>query len=294
MDLRHLPPLAALRAFTAFAQTRGVVEAGAALGVSHAAISQQLRSLEDHLGLTLLDRSGRALALTEEGEVLAQACLSGFSEISNTISQLTGASDSRPLHLTCTPTFAAGWLMPRLASFQALHPGLQLMINPSAYNLALEPGGVDVALRYGRPPFDPLEATPLLISPMVVVAAPALIKDKTDISPDALSRLPWLEEFGTTEATRWLSRQGALSGPQAGYVQVPGNLLLEGARAGQGVAVTVKAFIQPDLDAGRLLLLHEDEASDAGYHIVTRPGPKRPALTALIRWLKVQRDAPSG
>ena len=73
MDWRDLPPLSALRAFAAFAETGKVVAAGNALGVSHAAISQQLRGLEDHLGLSLLDRSGRSLRLTPEGQVLADA-----------------------------------------------------------------------------------------------------------------------------------------------------------------------------------------------------------------------------
>ncbi|MEL7099928.1 MAG: LysR family transcriptional regulator [Pseudomonadota bacterium] len=294
MDLRRLPPLAALRAFTAFAQTGGVVEAGAALGISHAAISQQLRALEAHLGLSLLDRQGRSMALTADGEVLAQACLSGFAEISSTISQLTGTSDARPLHLTCTPTFAAAWLMPRFASFQAAHPGVQLLVNPTPQLLPLEPGGVDVALRYGTPPFAGLKAAALLISPMVVIAAPSLTRGRTDLTADDLSRLPWLEEFGTTEATRWLGRHGALTGPQAGMVQMPGNLLVEAARAGQGVGVTVKAFVQPDLDAGRLLLLHEDTTPDSGYYILTRPGPNRPALGTLLRWLKAQRDLAKG
>ncbi|MEO0937787.1 MAG: LysR family transcriptional regulator [Pseudomonadota bacterium] len=294
MDLRRLPPLAALRAFTAFAQTRGVVEAGTALGVSHAAISQQLRSLEDHLGLTLLDRSGRALALTPDGEALARACQAGFSEISNQIDKLTGHSNSRPLNISTTPTFAASWLMPRMARFRAAHPNLAILIDATPQIAALEPGGIDLALRYGTAPFPGLEATPLLISPMIVVAAPDLLGGKTDMSVDALSRLPWLEELGTTEGTNWLRRNGALSGPQAGFMQVPGNLLLDGARGGQGVAVTVRAFVQPDLDAGRLIQLHEDHTRGAGYYIVTRPGPKRPALAELVRWLKAQRDQAAG
>ena len=72
MEWRDFPPLAAMRAFAAFAETGNVVAAGDALGVSHAAISQQLRALETHLGVTLLDRSGRALKLTADGEILAQ------------------------------------------------------------------------------------------------------------------------------------------------------------------------------------------------------------------------------
>ncbi|MEM8577675.1 MAG: LysR family transcriptional regulator [Pseudomonadota bacterium] len=286
MDFRELPPLAALRAFTAFAQTGGLVEAGAALGVSHAAISQQLRSLESHLNLALFDRSGRALALTPDGEALAAACLQGFGDIATTVAALTGASDARPLHISTTPTFAAAWLMPRLPAYQAAHPGQQLLLNPTSQLVPLEPGGTDLAIRYGTPPFQGLEAVPLLMSPMVVVAAPGLIAGRPANTAEDLAKFPWLEELGTTEGTNWLRNHGALAGPQAGFLQVPGNLLLDGARAGQGVAVTVRAFVEADLDARRLVRLFQDDTDGAGYFIVTRPGPKRAALKTFVRWLK--------
>ena len=92
MNWRDLPPLSALRAFAAFAQAGNVVAAGDALGVSHAAISQQLRSLETHLDIALLDRSGRALRLTPDGIELAQALDSGFSGIIETCLLYTSPS----------------------------------------------------------------------------------------------------------------------------------------------------------------------------------------------------------
>jgi LysR family glycine cleavage system transcriptional activator len=128
---RSLPPLSALRAFAAFVDTGSVTRAGAELNVSHAAISQQLRTLETHLGLALFDRRGRELALTAEGRLLAEAATVGFDGIAKVVEVLTGAEAGRPLQITTTPSFAAGWLMPRLADFRAHHPEIDIAIDPS-------------------------------------------------------------------------------------------------------------------------------------------------------------------
>ena len=282
-----MPPLAALRAFAAFAETGNVSRAGAMLNVSHAAISQQLRALEQHLGLTLLDRSGRSMTLTAEGAQLAGALGQGFGLIRTAVAELTGAEADRPLHVTTTPTFAASWLMPRLPDFRARHPEIDIMLDPSASLCPLEPGGVDVALRYGSGDWPDLEATELVQSPMVVVAAPSLLAGRAITAPADLTQLPWLEELGTTEATRWLSDRGHIRGPGTGTTQVPGNLLLDGARDGQGVAVTVRYFVEADLASGRLVCLFE-EHDKKGYFTVTRKGPLRPPVKAFVAWLRRQ------
>jgi LysR family glycine cleavage system transcriptional activator len=286
MDWRSLPPLSALRAFSAFAEAGNVVAAGTALGVSHAAISQQLRSLEAHLDVALLDRSGRALSLTAEGQQLAKALRAGFGGMIDTVSQITGTQADRPLHISTTPTFAASWLMPRLPRFRALHPQSDIMLNPTPEVIALSPDGIDVAIRYGAGDWPGLDAELLLSSPMVVVAAPALVGDGALPSVEELAELPWLEEFGTSEANRWLAQQGVKRGLKRGLTQVPGNLLLDGARDGQGVAVTVRAFVERDIAAGRLREMMVEETAGMGYHIVTRPGVMRPMLKIFVRWIR--------
>jgi len=286
MEWRHLPPLAALRAFAAFVDTGSVVAAGAALSVSHAAISQQLRSLEAHLGVSLLDRSGRAMQLTPEGEILAQGCLDGFAAIARAIALVTGAEAARPLYISPTPSFAAAWLMPRLSEFRALHPGVNLVLDPTAELVTLAPGGVDVSIRYGVGGWEGLKDELLVETSMVVVAAPGLLEghDRTDLS--RIGELPWLEEVGTSESTRWLLTHGVPGGLRGTLTQVPGNLMLDGARDGQGAAVTVRTFVEADIQAGRLVVLHEDVTRGAGYHLVTRQGVHRPQLQAFLRWIR--------
>lgn len=285
MNWRNLPPLSSLRAFAAFADTRNVVAAGAALGVSHAAISQQLRALEVHLAVSLLDRSARHLVLTLQGEQLAQALNNSFSAMISAVEEITGQQDARPLHISVTPTFAASWLMPRLPKFREDHGEVDLMIDPSAQVVSLAPDGIDVAIRYGVGPWPGVDAEMLLQSPMVIVAAPELVGEGPLADLRDLADYPWIEEIGTSEATNWLRRFGV---PRAklGLMQVPGNLMLDGARDGQGIAVTVREFVERDIAAGRLRILHCEEQSDAGYQIVTRPGVLRPSLKAFVVWLR--------
>lgn len=285
MDWLSLPPLAALRAFSAYAEHGNLAKAGAALNVSHAAISQQLRSLEDYLGTPLLDRSGRALALTEEGKHLAQALLLGFGAIQSAVQDLNTMGAARPLHISCTPMFAANWLMPRLAEFRMQHPDVDLVIDPRGELVTLQPGGVDIALRYGDGNWAGLEADMLLCSPMVVVANPSLLKDRIVQAPEDLLDLPWLEELGTTEAAHWLRSRGVAEVIRGASLKLPGNLLMQAVREGQGVAVSVQDFVLEDLEAGRLVALFTG-SEGRGYYTVTRPGVQRQQARQFISWLR--------
>lgn len=286
MNWRNLPPLSALRAFCAFSESGNLVAAGNALGVSHAAISQQLRALETHLDVALLDRSGRALELTEAGNKLAKALQSGFAEMIDAAEQITGVQDARPLHISTTPTFAASWLMPRLSAFREICPEADLMIDPSAEIVPLSSDGIDLAIRYGTGPWPGVQSEMLVRSPMVVIGAPSLVGTQPIGSIEALADFPWLEEFGTTESTNFLRHFGVTKRTRHGLMQVPGNLLLDGVRDGQGIAVTVRTFVERDIAAGRLRELYVEEDSEAGYQIVTRAGVMRPVLKAFVAWLR--------
>lgn len=291
MDWRALPPLSALRAFSAFVQTGNVVAAGEALGVSHAAISQQLRVLETHLNVALLDRSGRALRLTVKGEQLGRTLGRAFEQMGEGVAHVTEARDARPLHISVTPTFAARWLMPRLARFRMAHPEIDLMIDPTADVVTLSPDGIDLAIRFGKGGWPDLEASLLWESTMVVVGAPSLVGDLEPCDLASLAQFPWIEEFGNSESSSWLEKQG-VTARAAGMLRVPGNLMVDGARDGQGIAVTVRKFIEHDIDAGRLRVLHEEQSAGTGYHIVTRQGAQRAPLKAFVTWLKRESRSP--
>ena len=289
MDWRNFPPLSQLRAFAAFAEAPSLEQAGAAIGVTHAAISQQIRALEAHLGLPLVERGGRKLALSPEGRQLADALAAGFGQMAATIASLTGADRNAPLRITTTPTFAAGWLMPRLSDFRARHPGIDLAIDPSSDNREIG-RDADVGIRYGNGHWPGLEAQLILQSSIVVVAAPALVSGIGPVDLDHLAGLPWLQELGTSEVTAFMEAQGIARREGAAILSMPGNLMMDAARDGQGVAVIARAFVERDIQAGRLRLLMEDDER-MGYFLVLRPGSLRPAQKAFATWVMRQAEA---
>lgn len=291
MNWKNLPSLNALRSFLAFHQAGSMATAGALLNVSHAAISQQIKALEAHMSVGLLDRRARRTVLTPEGLQLAQAIEAGFGEISRIVELLTEVEENRPLQISVTPSFASGWLMPRLADFRQRFPEIDLMIDPSAEVKTLEPGGIDIALRYGDGNWPGHKVQLLVSSPIVVIAAPSLMPGEQDIHPRDLLNLPWLQELGTHESSQWLTQMGVVGKRTAGVTSLPGNLLIEAARMGQGIAVAARTLVAADIAAGRLRVLFQDSAR-SGYYVVTREGVQRTALRALTRWLRRQADQP--
>lgn len=293
MNWRIMPPLAALRAFAALAEARSVSVAGQMLNVSHAAISQQIRALEAHLGVRLVVRNGRGVILTNEGAQLARAVTEGFAAMARSVEAITGADAERPLQISTTPTFAANWLMPRIGDFRNDHPDVDLMLNPTADLVELMPGGIDIAIRFGNGDWPDLEVDLLFHTEIVVAAARSLVGDREITQPADLTGYPWLQEFGTNEASDWLQGMGVTERRMRGLTQVPGHLVLDGLRAGQGVVATTRAFIEADIEAGTVRVLFGGSGEVNGYWIVTRPGVLRPSARAFVTWLRRQSDSGS-
>ena len=244
------------------------------------------------MGVALVDRSARALALTAEGEELAQALRVGFETMARSVEALTGADADRAVHVSTTQLFAMTWLMPRLLDFQTKNPGVDLMVNPSADLNDPSPGGIDVALRFGSGDWPGLEAEMLVPTDSVITAAPSLVGDCVISSPADLLQFPWLDELGRSESTDWLRKHGVTEGRAKSITQVPGNLMLDGALAGQGVISTAMSSVEAEVAAGRLRVLFRDKG-ETGYHIVTRPGVLRPKAKAFLMWLRRQKNGSS-
>ncbi|GAA0782135.1 LysR family transcriptional regulator [Roseibium denhamense] len=292
MDWRSIPSLSSLRAFCAVASSNSLSAAGRELNVTHAAVSQQVRGLEKHLGVALIQREGRGVVLTPEGTVLFEGLKSGFESIQEAVHKVSGADDARPINITTTPSFAVGWLMPRISDFRAKHPDIDLMINPSPYVVPFEPGGVDLAIRYGAGNWPGLEAEMLVHSNYVVVGATCLVGDQETFAPEDLIRFPWLQEFGTNEIALWLERQGVVAPSRLNISHLPGYMILDGVKKGHGITAMAKTFIQSEIEDGVIRVLFEDlRQSTNGYHIVTRPGVQRPAMKAFVKWLRSLKDS---
>ena len=287
MTRSDLPSLNSLRAFATVAETGSYSRAGTALNVSHAAVSQQVKALEARLGVTLVAREGRGIALTAEGAALARDLATGFAAIRKGVEALTGADATRPVQVTMTPAFAVSWLMPRITEFQHQHPGVELMLNSTAEVMDLTPGGIDVAIRFGDGRWPGVEATPLLLPDFVVVAARTLIGTRQITDPAMLVDMPWLQELGTNEVAEWMERRGVTPKEQMKIIHMPGNMIMEAVRRGDGLTYTARTFVDEEIQSGQLLEL-SSENDTGGYYIVTRPGVLRPPVRAFVKWLKRQ------
>lgn len=286
MDLTRLPSLTALRAFDAVARGGGFSAAARALNVTHAAVAQQVRALERDLGVTLLYREGRGLALTDDGEILATALKESFAQIAAAVAQITGPAQNRPLRITMTPSFASQWLMPRLRGFWAAHPDVPLTLHPDKRLIDLHREGMDLAIRFGDGNWPGLAVDLLTPAAYAVVAAPALLEGRTSLSRDDMRAFPWVIEDDWPEQTLWLRRFGIDPDGLTGLRVPTEELALEAARQGFGLHLELPALIEDDLARGRLVKVHQGDAEGLGYFLVTRPGPVKPALRLFTRWLR--------
>lgn len=292
MNWNGIPPLSALRAFSVVARTGGFSSAGQELNVSHAAISQHVRKLEEHLGTSLLQRGPRGSALTADGARLAEALGSAFQVIADAISEFDTSNSGRPLQITMTPAFAVSWLMPRIPEFTHENPDIELMLNPTTDLVPLTPGGVDLAIRFGSGKWPGVDTTPLFETNIVIVATPGLLAGRTINHPEDLFDLRWLQEPGRNEISDWLSGHGILSRKNENLTYLPGYLAMQGVQNGLGITAVARAFVEDEIRNGTLVVLFEDILPGTGYHVVTRPGVMRGPLKAFVEWLRRHAQTP--
>ncbi len=287
MDWRSLPSLNALRAFAALAESGSYSAAGTALNVTHAAISQQVRALEDNLGAALVTREGRGIRLTPEGERLARDLARGFDRIARGVAEFREDERQRPVRITMSPAFAVSWLLPRLPDFQSRNPDVTLLLNPTGQVVELAAGGLDVAMRYRERTAPQTPVDVLMELDLLIVGTPGLIGGQNPPRPADLVGLPWLQELGTDEVARWFVRRGMALDRPLMISHMPGNLIMEAVRRGDGVTYTPRPLVQHDIEAGRLVEIF-CEPGFGTLHLETRPGPQRAAVRRFIAWLRRQ------
>ena len=289
-DLQHLN---ALRTFEVCAQLLSFTRAAEALNVTQAAVSHQIRQLEEHLGQKLFFRACRQVSLTEAGETLLRTLSKAFTSIEHTIGQLRqSVTIDHHLTVALTPAFSTRWLVPRLPAFWARHPGVELKLHHTLQCINLRRGEVDVAIRWGDGHWPGLVAEPLFGTRLSPVCTPEHLRADHPLRvPIDLAGYTLLHEDSHDDWHRWLDAAGCPEGSvRAGPVIDDSNALLMATLAGQGVALGRLALIRPELASaklvqpfpleiesrGRYWLLH-DEAQDA-----------RPALLLFREFLQEQ------
>lgn len=259
--MRRLPPLNALRAFEAAGRHLSFSKAAAELHVTPAAISQQVRTLEDHLGVKLFRRLNRALLLTDAGQFSLPALTQGFDRLADGIAGIERRTDETELAVSVSPSVAAKWLMPRMDRFYRAHPGIELRIEATEAVTDFEADGIDVAIRYGAGNYPGSRVDVLMEEEVFPVCSPLLLqgaeplRDVADLSRFTLLHLSWVSQDESWPDWRmWLAAAGhpdivSTHGPRFGQF----GLAVEAAIKGLGVALGSTAVVADDLASGRLV-----------------------------------------
>ncbi len=172
----RLPPLDLLGTFEAAARHLSFTKAGAERFLTQSAISRQIRTLEDELGVTLFRRKHRALALTDDGRRLHETCTTVLAQLRDTVFRIRAPDTRQVLALTTTPGLASLWLIPRLRLFTRAHPGIDVRIDATFDRRELAADGFDLAIRYGR--VNAPYGAQLFRESMLPVCSPRLTRDK--------------------------------------------------------------------------------------------------------------------
>ena len=288
MDWRHIPSLAALRAFEAAARHGSFTKAAAELNVTQAAVAQHVRALEAEFSRSFVTRQGRGIALTEAGRRLAEPLRSGFEVIEEGVRALREETAARPLQISTTPTFAANWLMPRIGDFWAEHPKVQVNIFPTEDLVDMRADGIDLAIRFGSGGWPGLEAELLTDGDFWVVAAPSLLKGTQVTELADVANLPWVLESRPQERHYLLEAAGLeLAELKVSQLNTTA-LVLSAVRAGLGVSLQHSSIVEGDVARGDLRRVCALGLPGTGYYMAALAGRQRPGLQVCRRWLKSQ------
>ncbi|MGF1447222.1 MAG: transcriptional regulator GcvA [Pikeienuella sp.] len=294
---RRLPPLNSLRAFEAAARHQSFKRAAEELHVTPAAVSQQIRALEEAAGTELFRRLPRALALTDAGRAAAPLMTEGFDKLAEGAEAMRDTGASRVLTVSTGPTFGAKWLLPRLERFRVQHPDIDVRLDATDTLADLAEDGVDIGLRYGRGSYLGLVSELLLQESTIPVCAPALLQAGPPLAtPDDLRRhtllhSQWRFERDSAPNWRmWLKAAGvdpafAERGPRFSA----DTMIVQAAIQGQGVGLVGRVVVADDLAAGRLVEPFPHLAAETAgfaYYMVCRPDRLcEPKIAAFRAWL---------
>ncbi|NKX45671.1 LysR substrate-binding domain-containing protein [Roseicyclus persicicus] len=296
--MRHLPPPAWLRSFEAAARLGGFTAAAEELGLTPAAVSQQIRSLEARLGYPLFRRLPRGVALTELGQSYLPAVRRAFDDLASATAGLFGVAQGRPLVVRAPPSFAVLCLAPRLARFRAAHPGVAIRLCSSTWADTAPEEQVDVDIRYGDGRW-PIEEVRRLTEPGSIPVCPP----GTAFGADPAAALRRLVERGAVHIigcdSFWDAFARAQGWPEdsigRGVSVDSSHAALEMVAAGMGVALLARDLARPFVAAGRVavapgLRLDHDQAH---YVLLPAAAGPRPEARLFRDWLVAELSAAS-
>jgi LysR family glycine cleavage system transcriptional activator len=292
---RDLPPLNPLRAFEAAGRHLSLTKAARELHVTPAAVSHQVRGLEDYLGLKLFRRVGNSLLLTDAGQACLPGLGEGFDRLAGAIERLKEHDARGPLHVSVAPAFASKWLVPRLERFDAAHPDIDVRISASLEVVELDREGFDAAIRLGRGSYPGLEVHELFAESVVPMCRPDLIEGPHPLREPADLRYHLLLHDDSLRFDRaapdwpmWLKAAGvsdvdASRGPHFSHP----DHAMQAAMDGAGVVLGWRTLAATDLAVGRLVIPFDVTLpmNLAFFFVCSHLASERPKIVAFRNWL---------
>jgi LysR family glycine cleavage system transcriptional activator len=286
----RLPPLNAMRTFEAAARHLSFTKAADELFVTQAAVSHQIRTLEEHLGTALFRRMNRSLMLTDEGQALLPAVREAFDLLSAGVRRVQDLCSGGALTISTTPSFAASWLVRRLARFQALHPEIELQLGATARLVDFAREDIDCGIRYGMGDWQGLLSLRLFQTALVPVCSPLLLEGAKPLRhPDDLAQHTLLHALDDPDDWRLWLRAAGVGGidPTRGLKLDSVPLVVQAAISGAGVGIGRRQLVEAELAAGRLVAPFDLELPDecAYYFIAPAATAEQPKVVAFRSWL---------
>ncbi|WP_187432165.1 Glycine cleavage system transcriptional activator [Roseobacter fucihabitans] len=289
--IERLPPLTALRAFEAAARHMSFAKAAEELSVTPAALSFQIKSLEQHLGAPLFRRLNRAVELTEAGAALAPGAADGFQKLSAAWRAAQRLQDEQTLTVTAGPAFTAKWLAPRLYEFAQAHPEIELRFSASLKIMDFGRDAIDVAIRFGHDPYEGLYSLPLATEWVAPVMTPELAKKYPDA--ESLTRAPLIFDDSINflrppcDWKAWFGAMGIDFDPRHGPRFSQADHAVDAALAGVGIVLGRRALVVKDIADGRLVMPFDMAISTGAQFRFLCPlgNETRPQVKAFREWM---------
>jgi LysR family glycine cleavage system transcriptional activator len=282
-------PVGPLRAFDVAARTLNLSAAANELSVTHAAVSRQVKQLEQRLGTKLFERLPRGLKLTAHGALLAAGTREAFDRLASAVEDVSTPTVRRKLMISTFASLSARWLMPRVQAFAARFPDIDLQVSTTARLVDFAREEVDIGIRFGKGRYPGLHVVCLFQPKEIVLCSPALLKRGPPLATLAdLKHHTLLHDDSHRSWTRWIEAVGAKGvNPRRGIICGDRNAMLQAALEGQGVALASTVFAGNDLAAGRLVQVFEQEVpSEFSIYAVCLPRRlKDPLVAGVLDWL---------
>ena len=288
--MRRLPPLNALKMFEASARNLSFSGASEELFVTPSAVSHQVKTLENFLGVELFHRSNRKVTLTPQGEQYLASVKHAFDEIEMATQRLSATQGASVVQISVAPNFLIRWLMPRMSRFRALFPDVELQINASMGLLDFNRTSTDMAVYYGNGEWDDIEVEFLRKVMLVPVCGPGLLQTGPPLEKpsDLANHTLIYVSKRTWEWDNWLKKAGVEFITPKGSMQLSSSqLTTAAAQENLGVALTDQTLISREIESGKLVVPFDIplDTKKAFYLVYRKHRPLTKGMEAFRNWL---------